>query len=270
MTRTINNTARLTGVLALAALAAAPLAGCRGERTDANPRRFFPDMDKQQRWDPQESTGFFADGQVARMTPEHAVAFASSDLDIAEHADEPWAAGYMAERASMLKADDAVYTGKATEADGFESFVDTIPMAVTREMIEHGQAEYNIYCVACHGYLGDGQGMVGTRWSYPPANLTNELYRDRANRQGKDGYLFDVVLNGVWGPDGVNKMPGYKHALSEMDAWAVVAYLRTIQKARGSSWEDLPTEQQQRLGRPTPAEGDQASAAPAAGEGGES
>lgn len=254
MTRTTHNTARLLAGIALAAAAVAPLAGCRGERTDANPRRFFPDMDDQQRWNAQETTEFFADGRVERPTPEHAVAFASSDFDLTKHADKPWAADYIAERASMLKADDAVYTGRVTESDGFESFVDTIPMTVTREMLEHGQAEYNTYCVACHGYLGDGKGMVGIRWSYPPANLTSDLYRDRANRQGKDGYLFDVILNGVWAPEGTNKMPGYKHALDEMDAWAVVAYLRTLQKARGSSWEDLSADQQARLGQPMPAD----------------
>ncbi len=269
MTRTIN-TSRALLATTLAALSALPLAGCRGERTDANPRRFFPDMDKQQRWDPQEATGFYADGRVARTTPEHAVAFASSDFDIAEHADADWAQGYLAERAAMLKADDAVYTGKMIEPDGFESFVDTIPVTVTREMIEHGQAEYNIYCVACHGYLGDGKGMVCTRWSYPPANLTSELYRDRANRQGKDGYLFDVIRNGLWNAEGGNRMPGYAHALSEMDAWAIVAYIRTLQKARGSSWEDLTPEQQQRLGQPTPASDASQASAGETNEGGAS
>lgn len=252
ITRTLGRSASLGLLAALATLAAAPLAGCRGERTDANPRRFFPDMDKQQRWDPQEATSFYADGRVARATPEHAVAFSSATFNIAEHGDKPWAKEYMADRASMLKESDAVYTGKVTEADGFSSYLDTIPVTVSREMIERGQHQYNIYCVACHGYLGDGAGMVGTRWSYPPANLTGEVYRDRANRQGKDGYLFEVVREGVWSPDGVNKMPGYKHAINEMDAWAVVAYLRTLQKARGSSWDDLTPEQQTAMGQPTP------------------
>lgn len=251
----------------LAAIAVAPLAGCRGERTDANPRRFFPDMDYQPRWDAQEPSNFYADGRTARTTPEHAVAFASSEFDVAAHSGKSWAKRYTAERAAMLKDNDAVYTGKVVEADGVESYLDTMPVAVTREMVERGQHQFNIYCVACHGYLGDGKGMVGTRWSYPPANLTGEVYRDRANRQGKDGYLFEVLREGVWAPDGTNKMPGYKHAINEMDAWAVVAYLRTIQKARGSSWDELTPDQQAALGRPTPApepEGDQTT------EGGES
>jgi mono/diheme cytochrome c family protein len=259
---------RTAGLGLLALLAAGPLAGCRGERTDANPRRFFPDMDKQQRWDPQESTPFYADGVTGRQTPEHAVAFASSDFDIAAHSEAEWAEGYMAERAAMLKESDEVYTGKVIEADGFESYLDTIPVTVSRDMIVEGQKTYNIYCVACHGYAGDGKGMVGVRWSYPPANLTGEVYRDRTNRQGKDGYLFEVIREGVWGPDGANKMPGYGHAINEMEAWSVVAYLRTLQKARGSSWDDLTPEQQAALGQPTPAP--QTAPAGGATEGGDS
>lgn len=251
--KTSGNGARMLGAAALAFVVAAPLMGCRGERTDASPRQFFPDMDKQQRWNAQEATPFYADGNTGRMTPEHAVAFSSADFDPSQYGDEAWAKNFMAERASMLGEDDAIYGGAVLEADGVETFIDTIPVRVTREMVERGKHQYNIYCVACHGYAGDGKGMVGLKWSYPPANLTGEVYRDRANRQGKDGYLFSVIREGVWAPDGSNKMPGYKHALNEMDSWAVVSYLRTLQKARGSAWEDLTPAQQERLGKPTPA-----------------
>lgn len=253
MTRSTNTLAGVLGAAALASLAAAPMTGCRGERTDATPHQFFPDMDEQERWNPQSATDFYADGQSGRMTPPNAVAFSAADFDPERYGDEAWAESYMAERASMLGDDDAVYLGTIVEDDGIESYVDTIPVRVTKEMIERGQHQYNIYCVACHGYTGDGQGMVGKKWYALPADLTKELYRDRANRQGKDGYLFHTALNGVLAPDGSNRMPGYKHALSEMDAWAVVAYIRTLQKARGSSWDDLTPEQQKQLGQPTPA-----------------
>jgi len=253
MTRNANQLVWGLGAALLAALSAAPMTGCRGERTDATPHRFFPDLDNQERWDPQETTTFYADGQVARMTPEHAVAFSSADFDPERFAKAEWAESFMADRAAMLGDDDAIYSGTIIEDDGIESFVDTIPVRVTREMVEEGQRQFDIYCAACHGFLGDGQGMVGKKWYALPADLTKDLYRDRANRQGKDGYLFDVILNGVWAPDGTtNRMPGYKHAISDMEAWAVVAYIRTLQKARGSSWDDLSPEQQQQLGKPTP------------------
>lgn len=248
----MNRTMLTTGLTLLAAgLLAAPMAGCRGDRSDATPRRFFPDLDDQQKWDPQEASAFFADGMVARQTPEHAVAFASVDFNPAAFAGETWATPYLAEREAMLAEDDAVYRGMVAEEDG-EAYVDNIPVAVTREMLERGRHTYDIYCVACHGYAGDGKGMVGTRWNYPPANLTGEVYRDRANRQGKDGYLFHTIRNGLEGPDGANRMPGYGHAIDEMDAWAVVAYVRALQRSRGSDWSDLPAADRAELGEPTP------------------
>jgi mono/diheme cytochrome c family protein len=210
-------------------------------------------MDNQPKWDPQEATGFFADGRNPRVTPEHAVPFASFDFDPAAHADAEWAGSFLGERETMLAADDGVYRGVETLGDGTESYLDYIPVQVSREMLEHGRDMFNIYCAACHGYLGDGKGMVGTRWSYPPANLTGEVYRDRSNRQGKDGYLFEVTREGLWSPDGSNRMPGYGHALDEMDTWAVVAYLRALQKARGSDWAALPEDDRAKLGQPTPA-----------------
>ncbi len=243
-----------TGLMVLAAgVLAAPLTGCRGDRTDSTPRRFFPDLDDQPKWDPQESTAFFADGRVGRPTPPHAVPFAGFDFDPVAYADAAWAGPFLGERAAMLAEDDAVYRGVEITPDGASLYLDYIPVEVTEEMVIHGRDMFNIYCVACHGYLGDGKGMVGVRWAYPPANLTGDVYRDRANRQGKDGYIFEIIRNGLTGPDGANRMPGYKHALIEMDAWAVVAYIRALQKSQGSAWADLPESERQRLGAPTPA-----------------
>ncbi len=246
-----------TGLVLLAGgLLAAPLAGCRGDRTDKPPRRFFPDLDDQPKWDPQQATQFFVDGIVARQTPEHAVAFASVDFDPSAYAGEPWARPYLDLRVDMLAEDDAVYRGVEIGPDGTSSYIDEIPVEVTRPMIERGRHMFDIYCAACHGYLGDGKGMVGQRWNYPPANLTGDVYRDRANRQGKDGYLFHTIRNGLDGPDGSNRMPGYGHAIGVMDAWAVVAYVRSLQKARGSDWADLPESDREKLGAPPASAGD--------------
>ena len=238
--------------LMTAGMLAVPMAGCRGDRTDKTPRRFFPDLDDQPKWDPQEATTFYADGRVGRETPAHTVAFAAVDFDPVAYADAAWASSFLDEREAMLAEDDAVYRGVEIDDDGTELYVDFIPVRVTREMVDRGRHMFNIYCVACHGYMGDGKGMVGVRWNYPPANLTGDVYRDRTNRQGKDGYLFHTIRNGLDGPDGANRMPEYGHAIDEMDAWAVVAYIRALQRSRGSSWDDLPAEDRAELGSPTP------------------
>ncbi len=50
----------------------------------------------------------------------------------------------------------------------------------------------------------------------------------------EDGYLFDVASNGV------RSMPGYRRQVNEADRWAIVVYLRAIQKSRTASEQELP------------------------------
>src|SRR5437764_1795345 len=40
---------------------------------------------------------------------------------------------------------------------------DDFPFAITRKDLLRGQERYNIYCLVCHGYVGDGDGMVVRR-----------------------------------------------------------------------------------------------------------
>lgn len=233
---------RAAGLCLLAAAAAAPLAGCRGDRTDKPPRRFFPDMDDQQKWDPQEQTTFFADGRTARQPVEGTVPFGRTPKDPALLEGSGWGESYLAERVSLLGESDAVFRGVSDSGDGY---IDYIPIPVTLDLVERGQERFNIYCAACHGYAGDGQGMVGKVWSYAPANITTGIYVDRTDPKGSDGYLFHVVREGVWGVDGANRMPGYKHAVSEEDAWAIVSYIRALQTSISAPASILtPTERE--------------------------
>ena len=116
----------------------------------------------------------------------------------------------------------------------------------------HGQEKFNIYCSACHGYEGKGQGMVGNRWSYPVPNFHDDKYQREAGaseRTGRDGYIFHVIRNGVPNETqaGYYKMPPYGHALNEQDAWAVVAYVRALQASKRGSLEDVSEQDRRRL-----------------------
>jgi mono/diheme cytochrome c family protein len=229
------------GAAALCA-AAAGLSGCRGDRSDAPPRQFFPDMDDSPKFKNQGKTDFFVDGRKMRPSVPGAVAF-----------------GYGADpedptRAKHLKDDTRFFFGKAsTAADA--PFVDDIPVPVTMAMIERGKERYNIYCSVCHGYDGKGKGLVGdtarrTGWSYALPNFHDETgkYTDKKNQPtAKDGYLFHVIRNGVLNPDGTWKMPPYGHAVKEADAWAIVSYIRTLQAMYAGRLEDAPEAEQARL-----------------------
>lgn len=250
-----NNLTHLAGVLAVAGLLGS-LAGCRDDRESAPPRQFFPDMDDAPKWKPQTKSEFFADGRsmrrpVAGTVPFSRVNFAPNLFHTDARPD--WAAGYDMKRAELLKDGDNYYEGKGS--DGL--YIDRIPVEVTKEMLLKGQEKFNIFCAVCHGFTGDGKGVVGAQWSYPLPTYHDEKYkkpdpRTPGGQIHKDGYLFHTALYGVFDVTGAQKMPGYKHALSEHDAWSVVAYIRALQRTHEGVAADVPEAQRQILERNRP------------------
>jgi len=227
--RNITGLGQVAVAAALIAGSAAALTGCRGDREDKRPRQFFPDMDDSPKWKPQVQTEFFPDGRAMRQPPEGAVAYGRWDFDI-DGTNEPWAAAFKQERADLLKESDSYYRG----LDSAGKYVRTIPITVNAELIARGQERFNIYCSVCHGFAGDGQGMVGQVWTgQTVANFHDPKYTDpnEPDQKSTDGYLFHTAMNGVADPvTGALKMPSYRHALSERDAWGIVAYIRALQE----------------------------------------
>jgi mono/diheme cytochrome c family protein len=123
--------------------------------------------------------------------------------------------------------DPAVRTGVANGA-----WVDRIPVTVDRAMIEHGQRDFDHYCAACHGMLGDGQSVVADKMTLRrPKDLTDADARDYP-----PGRIFQTVRQGY------GLMPSYSVQLTEKDTWGVVAYVRALQIARGARVAELPPE----------------------------
>jgi mono/diheme cytochrome c family protein len=128
-----------------------------------------------------------------------------------------------------------------------------------KAMITRGQERFNIYCSVCHGFKGEGGdparetgGMVGRRWKTPVPNFHDPKYADQKVKTGLDGYIFTVIRNGVpettvdaSGKTIINtakplKMPSYADKVSEVDAWAIVSYIRTLQAAWTESTPSAP------------------------------
>ncbi len=239
MIPTVNNTttgarAALLGALGLAMLAPLGMTGCRGDRTDKPPHRFFPDMDHQPKFKPQSETDFFEDGKVQRVPVEGTVAFADHALLPPQGEGGRWVAMREKERADALKADPAYYFGLGEgSTEQSPRYVAFMPVEVDQDLIARGAERFNIYCSMCHGYDAKGQesGTVGRLMNVRPANLLDAKYRDRDGEFGSDGYIFHVIRNGLWSPDGTNRMPSYGHAVTEQDAWAIVSYVRVLQAA---------------------------------------
>jgi mono/diheme cytochrome c family protein len=231
-------TAGTTLAIAAGVLAALGAQGCRGDRSDKPPRQFFPDMDDQPRWKPQGETAFYANKRMMRETPANVVAFGR----IGVTGDQSWGKPWAEQRVALLRDGEAVYLGTTgVNADGTLKYVDRIPSSieVNADFIKLGQTKFNIYCSVCHGFDGSGKGMVGQSWSYALPNFFDPKYKDATLYTGKDGYIFHTIRNGVI-TNGEEKMPPYAHALNEKQAWAVVAYFRTLQESRAVPLSEIP------------------------------
>lgn len=239
MIPTVSTTSYITrgavsSVLMVGALLVSPLGGCRGDRTDKPPRQFFPDMDYQPKLKAQSETEFFADGKSQRDLVDGVVPFSNHSVLAPEGSDAQWAKMRRQYRDNMLKADETYYFGLVEGSDPqAPKYVDRMPVELTKELIERGVERFNIYCAMCHGYdaLGNDSGTVGRLMNVRPVNLLDAKYRDRNGEFGTDGYLFHVIRQGLWSPDGTNRMPAYGYAVDEHDAWAIVAYIRVMQAA---------------------------------------
>jgi len=232
-------------------LAGSALAGCRGETSDAPPRRFFPGLDDQPKFKAQDETEFFADGRTMRDPPANTVAFGrtahTGEITGFTPAGRAISVDF-AQREAMLEADDAFYRGRTAGGE----LVRDIPIPVTEALIELGRENYNIYCIVCHGGLGEGDGMVGQKWSYVLPSLQAEaILKGGSEEKGSDGYIYDRIRNGVPNPGGAFplKMPSYATKVSERESWAIVAYIRALQRARHGALEDLPDRMRLELDR---------------------
>ncbi|MCB9882397.1 MAG: DUF3341 domain-containing protein [Planctomycetes bacterium] len=189
--------------------------------SESPPIHVVPNMDWQQKFKPQSPSTIFDDGRAMRLPVAGAVARGSLD-----HVD--------------ANGHDAFSSGK--NADG--SFLQMMPIDATDKLMARGQRQYNIYCIACHGQLGEGDGLVSQRafalqeanWIQPSKLSTDPLIHAR-----EDGYIFDAITNGI------RTMKGYGAQLSAEDRWAIVLWVRALQSSRLRDIDTLPKDIQAKL-----------------------
>ena len=190
---------RLLPVLLIALL----LAGCRGRQSEAPPIHPHLSMDFQEKFGPQEANPFFADNAAMRKPPTGTVA------------------------RGLLRDSSQLYRGRTPNGE----YVERVPIAVNRAVLERGQDKYNTFCTPCHGKSGAGNGVIMRGdYGYTPAS---SYHADRL-RQVTDGYMYDVITNGV------RNMPGYAQQIPVRDRWAIVTYIRALQRSQNARAETLP------------------------------
>ena len=206
-------------LFALATLAAV-LTGCRGMTSEAPPIHPNLNMDYVQRFEAQEANQLFADGAAMR---------------------EP-VAGTVARGQLRTAANAPFYYGR----DASGAYVAEIPVEVTTDLVERGRDRYEIYCTPCHGQAGDGRGIVAVGNGGLGYGFQVPSYHTESLRAREDGYLYDVIQNGV------NTMPSYGHEILAADRWAIVAYVRALQRSQAADAADLPDTERERLATENP------------------
>ena len=102
------------------------------------------------------------------------------------------------------------------------------PLPQTKDVFALGRKAYLNRCEACHGAVGNGQGSMTAAYGGKPANLQAQQFRDYP-----DGKIYWAIVNGK------NAMPSHAAYLSDRERWAVVHYVRALQRAQNAKDEDL-------------------------------
>jgi mono/diheme cytochrome c family protein len=114
----------------------------------------------------------------------------------------------------------------ADRADSVGKFL-VNPLLPTKQVLELGKKKYFTFCSPCHGNFGNGDSRLAGQFPNPPT-----LHSDKV-RQWPDGAIFHVVTTGQ------NVMPSYQYQITREERWAVVHYVRTLQRALNAKESDL-------------------------------
>ncbi len=196
-----------TQLIGVGALCLTVLSACSSVQRTP-PIEVWDDMKRQGKFKPQLENDVFADHRNSRVPPANTVA------------------------RGHLNEDSVYYTGMTGEM-----FAGKSPVPVTMDLLKTGQAKFGTYCTPCHDRTGTGQGIVPTRVpSWQPSNLMEDRVVQFA-----DGEIFHVIS------EGRRTMPAYKYQISVEDRWAIIAYLRALQRAAHGTMNDVPADQRAEL-----------------------
>lgn len=201
----------------LAILPPVIVAQARSKPNPNLPINLIQDMDLQAKFKAQSVNDLFADGRSQRVQVAGTIARGEANLDTHLH--------------------QGVVDGQ---------WVSTTPTSLPMDMtlLARGQQRFNIYCTPCHGYSGGGDGAINQRALELVANadgpvngtvwVSAKSLHDATVTVQPIGQLFNTVTKGV------RNMAGYQSQIPVEDRWAIVAYLKALQRSQNAALSDVP------------------------------
>jgi mono/diheme cytochrome c family protein len=205
-------------LIILAFVPPAVIARARAKNSRVPRVHLIQDMDNQGKFRAQHSNPLFADGRAMRPPVPNTVARGELNDDWHYHrgvAGGAWATSFPRQ------------------------------VTVDMDLLLRGRDRFNIFCQPCHGGAGFGDGIVhqramvlmnnplignGTTWVAPKS------LHEQAIREQPVGQIFNSLTNGV------RNMAGYSSQVPVADRWAIVAYVRALQRSQHARDEDVPAE----------------------------
>lgn len=174
----------------------------------------FPDMDFQPKYKSDQAMDLFGDGRENRGELAGTIARGS------------------------LAADDTFYRGIEHGPDG-DRWTTGLPrqLEINEQLVRRGKSRFEIYCAPCHGHDGRGLGAVPQRVAAGGGAWQARNLVDASNPVAitmPNGQLFNTISNGY------NTMMGYAAQIPHADRWAIVLYVRALQRSQNASLDDIP------------------------------
>lgn len=103
------------------------------------------------------------------------------------------------------------------------------PVAITEESLLKGAENYRVYCSICHGDLGNG-GLTG---KLKGGHFAPPSFHSKILKEGSDGLIYQAIVRGK------NTMPSYAKQIPADVRWAIVNYIRVLQRSQDAKEADL-------------------------------
>jgi hypothetical protein len=196
----------------LTCIAVVGICGFQGSKTRRPSIELFPDMVRQNKVRPQTPSDFFTDQLSSRPIPVGTVAHT---------------APYFIDGKPVYAYEDSpVNTGRIP---GTTNFIPDNPLPLTRQLLDRGEQRYQINCMPCHGPVGDGKGITSKYNMFSMANFHDQRLVNMA-----DGEIFNTITYGK------NLMGAYGPNVTVEDRWAIIYYVRALQRSQLATVGDVP------------------------------
>ncbi len=114
------------------------------------------------------------------------------------------------------------YEGKPDPAVAYSN-----PLLPTKNVLKLGKRKFLTYCSPCHGNLAEGNSRLQGQFPPGPSLHTARVIGF------SDGKLYHIITNGQ------NAMPSYAYQITREQRWAIINYIRVLQRAQNPKPTDF-------------------------------